>query len=118
MQCTVISTMTAHSHVHWHSTILSEMARRQPRPQGASNVYSEVDGDPTAYDDAADSVAIELNPAYKAAEGDPAYSYDDTEAPLTHISSIEGAVTVETSHTSTVPWTVEVWKKNFRWQRV
>ena len=71
------------------------MAReRQPRPQ----VYSDIDGDSRPYDDAVDTTAVELNPAYRPAETDPGLptNLGTEEAPFTHISLIEGAVTVET----------------------
>ena len=74
------------------------MAReRQPRPQGSSNVYSEIDYGSRPYDDAVDPTAIELNPAYQPAETGPGLPTNlGTEAPFTHISLIEGAVIVET----------------------
>ena len=71
----------------WHSTIFPEMARvRQPLP---SNTYSTIDDAevPT------DSIALELNPAYDAAEDGPALSHNlGTEA----VSLNEGVVTFET----------------------
>ena len=72
----------------WHSTILPEMARvRQPHP---SNTYSTIDD----VEVPTDSIALELNPAYDAAEDGPALSHNlGTEAV---ISLNEGAVTFET----------------------
>ena len=72
----------------WHSTILPEMARvRQPLP---SNTYSTIDD----VEVPTDSIALELNPAYDAAEDGPALSHNlGTEAV---ISLNEGAVTFET----------------------
>ena len=71
----------------WHSTIFPEMARvRQPLP---SNTYSTIDDAevPT------DSIALELNPAYDAAEDGPALSHNlGTEA----VSLNEGVVIFET----------------------
>ena len=72
----------------WHSTILPEMARvRQPHP---SNTYCTIDD----VEVPTDSIALELNPAYDAAEGGPALSHNlGTEAV---ISLNEGVVTFET----------------------
>ena len=71
----------------WYSTILPEMARvRQPHP---SNTYSTIDD----VEVPTDSIALELNPAYDAAEGGPALSHNlGTEA----VSLNEGVVTFET----------------------
>ena len=71
----------------WHSTILPEMARvRQPHP---SNTYCTIDD----VEVPTDSIALELNPAYDAAEGGPALSHNlGTEA----VSLKEETVAFET----------------------
>ena len=67
---------------------------RQPWPQGSSNVYSVVDGDP--YERDVYSIAVELNPAYKP-EAEPLLFHNlGTEAPFSHISANEGVVTYDT----------------------
>ena len=85
--------MTAHSLAFYN--FLTEMTRgRQPQPQGSSNVYSVVDGDPYKRD--VYSIDVELNPAYKPA-AEPLLSHNlGTEAPFSHISANEGVVTSDT----------------------